>query len=92
MIFTVILWRSVVGEWISSTDGSYWVAFCRFVYIQFNAWGLNGWFISTNATILMAQYVAGKLLEVACQMLGAFGQDSHFTTCQWKLKEYFKQG
>ncbi|KAL6988155.1 Fasciclin-like arabinogalactan protein 17 [Sarracenia purpurea var. burkii] len=24
----------------------------------------------------------GKLLEVACRMLGAFGQDSHFTTCQ----------
>ncbi|XP_044461345.1 fasciclin-like arabinogalactan protein 15 [Mangifera indica] len=24
----------------------------------------------------------GKLLEVACQMLGAIGQDSHFTTCQ----------
>uniref|UniRef100_A0A5B7ADY1 Putative fasciclin-like arabinogalactan protein 16 n=1 Tax=Davidia involucrata TaxID=16924 RepID=A0A5B7ADY1_DAVIN len=24
----------------------------------------------------------GKLLEVACQMLGTFGQDSRFTTCQ----------
>ncbi|KAJ6909000.1 hypothetical protein NC652_020080 [Populus alba x Populus x berolinensis] len=24
----------------------------------------------------------GKLLEVACRMLGTFGQDSHFTTCQ----------
>uniref|UniRef100_A0A5B6YZ43 Putative fasciclin-like arabinogalactan protein 17 n=1 Tax=Davidia involucrata TaxID=16924 RepID=A0A5B6YZ43_DAVIN len=24
----------------------------------------------------------GKLLEVACRMLGAFGQDSRFTTCQ----------
>ncbi|GAV63892.1 Fasciclin domain-containing protein [Cephalotus follicularis] len=24
----------------------------------------------------------GKLLEVACRMLGAFGHDSHFTTCQ----------
>lgn len=24
----------------------------------------------------------GKLLEVACRMLGAFGQDSQFTTCQ----------
>ncbi|KAG2686773.1 hypothetical protein I3843_09G023700 [Carya illinoinensis] len=23
----------------------------------------------------------GKLLEVACRMLGAFGQDSHFSTC-----------
>lgn len=24
----------------------------------------------------------GKLMEVACRMLGAVGQDSHFTTCQ----------
>ncbi|XP_044460589.1 fasciclin-like arabinogalactan protein 17 [Mangifera indica] len=24
----------------------------------------------------------GKLLEVACQMLGSIGQDSHFSTCQ----------
>uniref|UniRef100_A0A6N2LNX3 FAS1 domain-containing protein n=1 Tax=Salix viminalis TaxID=40686 RepID=A0A6N2LNX3_SALVM len=24
----------------------------------------------------------GKLLEVACRMLGTFGKDSHFTTCQ----------
>ncbi|KAA8544386.1 hypothetical protein F0562_022398 [Nyssa sinensis] len=24
----------------------------------------------------------GKLLEVTCRMLGAFGQDAHFTTCQ----------
>ncbi|KAJ7971351.1 Fasciclin-like arabinogalactan protein [Quillaja saponaria] len=24
----------------------------------------------------------GKLLEVACRMLGTFGQDSHFSTCQ----------
>ncbi|CAK7342121.1 unnamed protein product [Dovyalis caffra] len=24
----------------------------------------------------------GKLMEVACRMLGTFGQDSHFTTCQ----------
>ncbi|KAJ6983686.1 fasciclin-like arabinogalactan protein 17 [Populus alba] len=24
----------------------------------------------------------GRLLEVACRMLGTFGQDSHFTTCQ----------
>ena len=27
-------------------------------------------------------YVTGKLMEVACRMLGAFGQDSRFTTCQ----------
>ncbi|CAK9160848.1 unnamed protein product [Ilex paraguariensis] len=25
--------------------------------------------------------LAGKLLEVTCRMLGAFGQDSHFSTC-----------
>ncbi|KAJ6316539.1 hypothetical protein OIU78_019758 [Salix suchowensis] len=24
----------------------------------------------------------GKLMEVACRVLGTFGQDSHFTTCQ----------
>lgn len=26
--------------------------------------------------------MAGKLLEVGCRMLGAFGQESRFTTCQ----------
>ncbi|KAK9279740.1 hypothetical protein L1049_013422 [Liquidambar formosana] len=31
---------------------------------------------------LVAKPRRGKLLEVACRMLGTFGQDSRFTTCQ----------
>ncbi|KAK9283809.1 hypothetical protein L1049_012063 [Liquidambar formosana] len=36
----------------------------------------------TSAVKVAAKPRRGKLLEVACRMLGAFGQDSHFITCQ----------
>lgn len=36
----------------------------------------------TPAAKVVAKPRRGKLLEVACSMLGAFGHDSHFTTCQ----------
>ncbi|CBI39116.3 unnamed protein product, partial [Vitis vinifera] len=37
---------------------------------------------TSRVTKLVAKPRRGKLMEVACRMLGAFGQDSRFTTCQ----------
>lgn len=37
---------------------------------------------SQPVKVVVAKSRRGKLLEVACRMLGAFGQDSRFTTCQ----------
>ncbi|KAJ6909001.1 hypothetical protein NC652_020080 [Populus alba x Populus x berolinensis] len=39
----------------------------------------KGWVLAFGLGIGMGDW---KLLEVACRMLGTFGQDSHFTTCQ----------
>ncbi|KAF2289590.1 hypothetical protein GH714_037353 [Hevea brasiliensis] len=36
----------------------------------------------TAAVKVVTKPRRGKLMEVACRMLGAFGQDSHFSTCQ----------
>ncbi|CBI39118.3 unnamed protein product, partial [Vitis vinifera] len=37
---------------------------------------------TSRAAKVVSKSRRGKLMEVACRMLGAFGQDSRFTTCQ----------
>ncbi|KAF6169937.1 hypothetical protein GIB67_034329 [Kingdonia uniflora] len=37
---------------------------------------------SKSSSTIKSQPRRGKLLEVTCRMLGALGQESHFTTCQ----------
>lgn len=46
----------------------------------------SGWRNHIILTLFFFLPMTGKLMELTCSMLGAFGQDSHFSSCQWKIK------